>query len=93
VAVDPEARAQLARLLHDESLRDALPDAIRSTVDAGFDQLITGILAEATSSDDVIDADSARAFLEARVDFLGALLNDEQRSRLLQALHERIDAW
>jgi hypothetical protein len=93
MAENPEALAQLARLLQDGTLRTGGADAIRTGVDAGFERLVAGILEEAAASDDVIDGESARAFVEDRVGFLGALLNHEQRSRLLQALRDKIEAW
>jgi hypothetical protein len=93
VAADPEALAQLARLLRDESLRNSGMDAVRRAVDAGFEHLVAGITEETLASDDVVDAESAGRFIADRVSFLGSLLSPEQCSQLLEALNEEVAAW
>jgi hypothetical protein len=93
MAAEREAMTQLARLLQDGSLRTAEPDSLSRAVESRFDFLVDGLLEEAASSDDVSDAATARAFLDERIAFLGPLLPPEQRTRLSQALDDKIDAW
>ena len=93
MASDPEAQAQLARLLADESLRHASTPDLTRAIDAGFDRLVDGIVAEASASDDVFDRESGLEFVIKRVDNLGSTLTDEQQSRLREALRGKIEAW
>ena len=93
MAPDPEAQAQLARLLDDESLRFAAPDAIRSAVDDGFERLVDGMLEEAAASDDVSDRETALAFVAARLQFFAGLIDGHQSTRLWLALRDKIEAW
>ena len=90
---DPEALTQLARLLGDTSLRSATQQQAQAAIEAGLPQLVDGLVAEAAASDDVIDRDSAREFLQRRLNFFHDLLSDEQSTRLLAALWAKIDAW
>jgi hypothetical protein len=93
VAANPEALAQLARLLGDERLRGAKTEAVRSAVEERFPALVDGLIIEATASDDVIDRDSGLAFLNERLSFFGDLISPEQRTRLLEALRAKLEAW
>jgi hypothetical protein len=93
MAPDPEAQAQLARLLADESLRAASEPDISRAVDARFDLLVDGVIAEAAASDDVFDRDSALEFVSARVDNLRGVLTASQASRLLESVQGKIEAW
>ncbi|HLF78506.1 MAG TPA: hypothetical protein VJB57_13575 [Dehalococcoidia bacterium] len=93
MAPDPEALAQLARLLEVEPSRLADADSIEQAVEAGMERLAEGMLKEIAASDDVSDSDSALDFLDKRLESLGALLNHRQRARLSQALRGKIDAW
>jgi hypothetical protein len=90
---DPEALAQLARLLGLDTSRLADGELVCTAIDQGLEPLTAGLLAEAAASDDVSDRDSALDFVNRRLDYLGALLDDEQRSRLWQALRGKIEAW
>jgi hypothetical protein len=90
---DPEAAAQLARLLGVDSSKLSEPDGASEAIDAGFERLVQGLMTEIAASDDVIDRESARDFLDRRLDFLRALLNHEQRSRLGSAVRGKIEAW
>ncbi len=90
---DPEALAQLARLLGDERLRAARVEALHDAVEAHFDSLVAGLVDEAVASDDVIDGASALEFLAARIEYLRTLLRPEQTSRLSQAVQAKIEAW
>ena len=93
MANDPEAQAQLARLLRDESLRSASLDRLSSAIDAGFDLLVDGLVAEVAASDDVLDQQSARDFVRLRLETLGGVLTEAQTSRLLAAVQGKIEAW
>ena len=93
MAEDAEALAQLARLLGDRQLHNMPPDDLRALVDARFSRLVDGLLYEATASDDVMDHQSALAFLSDRLNFFGSLISAEQRTRLLDALSEKVSAW
>ena len=93
MAIDPEAQAQLARLLADESLRAASRDEFARAIDAHFEQLVGGIVAEAAASDDVFDTDSGLEFAAKRVDNLSSVLTAGQQSRLLTAVRGKIEAW
>jgi hypothetical protein len=93
MAIDPEAQAQLARLLADESLRAAPADALSRAVDAHFERLVDGVVAEAAASDDVLDRESGLEFATKRVENLSSGLSDEQQSRLLVAVRGKIEAW
>ena len=93
MAIDPEVQAQLARLLADESLRAAPESALSHAINAGFDRLTDGIVAEVAASDDVFDSDSALEFAAKRVDNLSSALTGEQQARLLEGVRGKIEAW
>ena len=93
MATHSEARAQIARLLGDESLRLSGPEAVQNAIERGLERLSQGILAEAAASDDVIDRESAYDFVERRLEFLGPLLHAGQRPRLRDEIRGKIDAW
>ena len=88
-----EALAQMARLLGDARLREAEPKIVQAAVERGFDRLISGLVAEAAASDDVIDRASALIYLEDRLSFLGELLTREQRIRLGGSLRAEVAKW
>ena len=93
MAIDPEAQAQLARLLADESLRVASEEAVSAAIDTHFERLVDGIVAEAVASDDVFDRDSGMEFVHKRVEYLSNALNNEQQARLLEGVRGKIEAW
>ena len=95
MAEEPEALAQLARLLgyKDPGTQSPSPDAIRSLIEERFDLLLDGLLTEASASDDVLDRDSAMSFIEARLRFLTPPLTVAQSSRLRDAARERTASW
>jgi hypothetical protein len=93
MAENPEALAQIARLLGEERLRSATVEEVRRAVDGGFPRLVEGLLAEAGASDDVTDRDSALAYIHDRVRFLQPLLRDDQRELLLEELTESVASW
>ena len=88
-----EALAQIARLLGDDRLRQASREEVRASMASRFGRLVEGLIDEAMASDDVIDRESALAFLDDRLSFLGSLLSDDERSRLREALQEKIESW
>lgn len=83
----------MARLLMEERLRDASPEELSRAVDTGFERLAEGIVAEASASDDVVDRESALAFVNARIEFLGPLLSNDQKQRLRAAIEEKVASW
>ena len=93
MAENPEALAQIARLIGEPRLREAAPPEVQSAVDGAFAKLVGGIVSEAEASDDVTDRESALAFMRDRVRFLESLLRDDQRERLLRALAESVASW
>jgi hypothetical protein len=93
MASDPEALTQLARLLKDESLRDASIDGAQAAIDEKLPLLASGLLEEATASDDVLDRESALEFVRSRLAYFGTLVRDDQRALLLEYIRSRIEAW
>lgn len=93
MSTGPEAAVQLARLLGDPRLRVSSLDDMHAAIDAHFQTLIDGVVAEASASDDVFDRDSALAFVAARVEFLAPLLRDDQRRLLLESLSSQVATW
>jgi hypothetical protein len=93
VASDPEALAQIARLLGNDALRTATGLEVRAATSANLERLAAGLVAEAAASDDVTDRESAIAFLEMRLRFLKGLLDEETGTRLWQVVQDKIDAW
>jgi hypothetical protein len=93
MATDPEALAQLSRLLG-EALPPAASRAVaQAAIERHFSHLVDGLVAEAAASDDVYDRDSALEFIDARLRDLAAWLSDEQSSRLRSAVRGTIEAW
>jgi hypothetical protein len=88
-----EALTQIARLLGDANLRSTDDDSVRAAVDQRFSALIESLLDETAASDDVFSRESALAYLEDRLAFLGVLLTEEQIGRLREAARERLEAW
>ena len=93
MAEDPEAQAQLARLLRDDSLRHAPADALRDAATEHFDFLVEGIVAEAAASDDVFDQQSAAGFVRLRMESLSAALGETLTSRVSEAALGKIATW
>jgi hypothetical protein len=93
MAERPEALVQIARLLGDDGLRHASDVEVAAAVEHGFSRLADALVDEAAASDDVIDRKSALVYLDDRLSFLGALLEEGQRGRLREALVERVAGW
>lgn len=97
-----EAMMQLARLAglgefleRFGSPQTAEPDPgkLAALVEERLDIIAEGLVAEAAASDDVIDRDSAKAFLEDRLAILGGLLLEDHQTALREAFDESTKDW
>ena len=88
-----EARAQLARLLGDESLRSAAPEDARATLRQHVSRLVDGLVDEAARSDDVFDRDSALTYLERRLESLSDVIDGDLRREVSDMARDRIEHW
>ena len=88
-----EALAQLSRLLGDEALRGATPEAARQAVGQNLAALVDGLVEETAASDDVFDRESAASYLEQRLQFLAEFIEPEDKAKLAAALRQRIEKW
>lgn len=93
MATDPEALTQLSRLVGESISPTATPAEVQRVLEQRLDSLTDGIVAEAASSDDVFDRQSALEFVTARVEDLAKWLTEAQRTRLLDAAEGKIDTW
>ena len=93
MASDPEALAQLARLLGNQALRTSNEIEVRAAASAEIDRLADGLVAEAAASDDVTDRETALAFIDDRLRFLAELLGTDTGTRLRSAVQAKIEAW
>jgi hypothetical protein len=93
MATDPEAMAQLSRLLGTALPAAASRADAQAAVERHFSELVEGLVAEAAASDDVYDRDSAFEFIDARLRDFAAWLSNEQSSRLRGAVRGKIEAW
>jgi hypothetical protein len=84
---------QLARLLQDDRLRAASIDEAQAAIDEKMPLLASGLLEEATASDDVLDRQSALEFVRSRLAYFGPLVRDDQNALLLDDIWGRIQAW
>lgn len=53
----------------------------------------SALVHEAANNDDVTDRESARDYLEDRLDFLGPLLDAETADAIRKAFEERVREW
>jgi hypothetical protein len=86
-------RLSLAEGTEPPALDDDRLTALRSLVDERLEVLARALLAEAVANDDVLDASSAKAYLEDRLAFLGDLLTETQRRLVRQRFEETASAW
>ena len=93
MASDPEALAQLARLLGNDALRTSTENEVRAAASGNIERLARGLTDEAAASDDVTDRESALLFLRDRLNFLNGLLDDDTGSRLWHAIQDKIETW
>lgn len=101
----PIQLAQLARLLGHEELRRASfgggragaeaigIERLRALINERLERFAQGLLAEAVASDDVVDAESAEAYLDDRLAFFGELLSEEQGAQLRELYMSAARRW
>jgi hypothetical protein len=102
VAVPREQTVQLARLIGIDFFTERFgppqtaepdDDALRALIDERLDDVARGLVEEAAASDDVLDVESASAYLNDRLRTLSALLTPEQAERIRAAFVERTKTW
>ena len=86
-------RLSLAEGVETPDLDDERLATLRSLVDERLEALVQALLAEAVANDDVIDAASARAYLEDRLAFLGDLLTETQRQTVREGFARLVERW
>jgi len=67
--------------------------ALRSLVDERLGLLAEALAVEAVANDDVIDAASAKVYLEDRLAFFGELLTEKQRGTVRQGFGRLVARW
>jgi len=67
--------------------------ALRSLVGEQLGVLTEALAVEAVVNDDVIDASSARVYLEDRLAFFGELLTEEQRRAVREGFERLTKRW
>jgi hypothetical protein len=67
--------------------------ALRSLVDEQVGLLAEALAVEAVANDDVIDAASAKVYLEDRLAFFGELLTDGQRRAVRKGFGRLVARW
>jgi hypothetical protein len=82
---------QLARILGIPS--DSDEAAVQAAASASPDRLADALFREAADSDDVIDLESAVAYMEARLEYLSPLVPDVAKSNIRSDFHQRVKAW
>jgi hypothetical protein len=82
---------QLARMLGLPHASDEA--AIRAAAAANLARLVDALIEEAAASDDVTDPASARAYLEARLAFLGDLIPGPVAGGVREGFEDRLQAW
>ena len=105
---NPEAMLQMARLTGRSAFYETLGfpegnepgdldgaqlERLHRLVDGQLDGIVTELVNEAMASDDVTDSTAAVAYLRDRIDFLGELLDGEQRARISEGFGQRVAAW
>ena len=93
MATDPEALAQLSRLLGESISPGASEAEVQRVLHDRLELLAAGIVNEAAASDDVFDTASALEFVTARLRDFERFLSGEQRRSVMEAATRRIDAW
>lgn len=72
---------------------EAEAGALRELIDERCDEIAAALVAEAAASDDVIDPESAQAYVDDRLRTLDDLLTAEQAERLLTAFVGKTSGW
>ncbi len=97
-----EQLLQLARLIGIDAFAERFgppqtaqpePDALRALIDERLGDVALHLVEEAAASDDVLDPESAEAYLDDRLRTLGASFTPEQAARIRAAFQERTQAW
>lgn len=83
--------AQLTRILGIANESDEA--AVQAAASASPDKVAEALFREAADSDDVIDLESAVAYMEARMEYLGELLPEASKTAVRSEFHERLKAW
>ena len=101
--IPPQERlVQLARLIGRDAFAEkfgppqtARPDSgeLSGLVTGRLDQIAQGLIDEAAASDDVIDAASAQAYVDDRLQTLGDLLTAEQSAALRATFSDATAGW
>ena len=86
-------RLSLAEGVEPPALDDERLAALRSLVDERLEALVEGLAVEAVVNDDVVDASSAKAYLEDRLAFFGELLTEGQRQTLREGFGRLVERW
>ena len=86
-------RLSLAEGAEPPALDDERLVALRSLVDERPEALVEGLAVEAVVSDDVVDAASAKVYLEDRLAFFGELLTEEQRRAVRKGFQRVTKRW
>jgi len=86
-------RLSLAEGAEPSALDDERLAALRSLVDERLDVLVQALAAEAVANDDVLDASSAKIYLEDRLTFFGGLLTETQRQALRESFARLVERW
>jgi len=98
----PERLHQIARLVGLDAFvvrfgppdrADPDPQALRALIDERCEEIAAALVEEAAASDDVIDPESAQAYLDDRLRTLDDLLTPEQAERLLTAFIGKTSGW
>lgn len=97
-----EALTQLARLIGGDeftsrfgSPQNADPDVdeLSKLVDKHLDDITRALVAEAVSSDDVLDAPGAMAYLDDRLRTLAHVFSEEQASKIQHGFARKTEGW
>ena len=86
-------RLSLAEGIEPPALDEERLAALRSLVDERLGVLAEGLAVEAVVNDDVIDAASAKVYLEDRLAFFGELLTEEQRQAVRKGFERLTKRW
>lgn len=86
-------RLSLAEGAEPPSLDGERLAALRSLVDERLEALARALLAEAVANDDVVDASSAKVYLEDRLTTFSGLLTQAQRQALREGFGRLIQRW
>ena len=82
---------QLARILGIPS--DSDEAAVQAAASASPDRLAEALFQEAADSDDVIDSESAVAYMEARLEYLADFIPATARQPIRERFAGRLTAW